>query len=127
LIIVRSPNQRLLTTVLAGWAAFAGLGFTLRQAIAAPGVTVVIDRSYCEPADWQKVADRYQAIYNQHQNKQVQIEAVVLFSDLGEETLTTPLEPSAVRQLKTYGRQASPERQQEIVQNIQDLELLSCH
>ncbi|MEY2977435.1 MAG: hypothetical protein ACO3NK_06540 [Prochlorotrichaceae cyanobacterium] len=122
---MRDPNQRLITTVLVGWAAFAGLGIVLRQAIAMPRVTVVIDRSYCEPQNWQKVVDRYQALYAQHQNKQLQIESVILLSDLGEETLKTPLDPSAVQQLKTYGRKDLA-RQEVLSNEVENMELLSC-
>ncbi|MFZ9738746.1 MAG: hypothetical protein ACO3EZ_12120 [Prochlorotrichaceae cyanobacterium] len=123
--MMRDPNRRLITTVLLGWAAFAGLGIILRQAIAMPRVTVVIDRSYCEPQKWQRVVDRYQALYAQHQKKQLQIEAVILFSDLGEETLETPLDPSAVQQLKTYGRK-DLEREQALSSTVENMELLSC-
>jgi len=127
------PNRRLLITVLAGWAGFISVGVILRQAIAIPPVTIVIDRSYCEPQSWQIVADRYQGLYEQHQKRQIQIESVILFSDLGEEILDTPLDPSAVEQLRTYGRQ-DPDKQQALQQRLEQalsnpsaqIELLSC-
>lgn len=113
-----NPNRRLLITILAGWASFAGLGLMLRQGLTVPEVTVIIDRSYCEPAQWQTVADRYQVLYEQHQKKQLEIGSVILFSDLGEETLVPPPEPKTVRQLKTYGRK-DPARQEQLQQQLQ--------
>lgn|GEM_PF-1064391 len=131
------PNRRLLITVLTGWAGFIALGFILRQGIGIPQVTIVIDRSYCEPQQWKTVADQYQVFYQQNQKRQIQIQSVILLSDLGEETLDTPLDPNAVQQLRTYGRK-DPTKQQALQQRLQQelqeplskgaaqIEFLSC-
>lgn len=134
---MENPNRRLFTTLLAGWAGFVVLGVILRQDLAVQQMIVVIDRSYCEPQPWQTVVDRYQVLYQQHQKKQIQIQSVILFSALGEETLTTPLDPTAVQTLKTYGRK-DPVKQQQLQARLRQqlqpiststsdpIEILSC-
>ncbi|RZM74378.1 hypothetical protein [Leptolyngbya iicbica] len=117
-------NQALIKIVGLGWAAFAIAAIAIRVVLAAPDVVLLVDRSYCEPSDWAVVADTYQDLYQQDQRGQINLESVILFSDLGEE-VSEPLSPEAFRNLNTYG-QLSPGRQNELTAQYPDARLLQC-
>ncbi|WP_204141458.1 hypothetical protein [Halomicronema sp. CCY15110] len=117
-------NKALIKIVGLGWAAFAIAAIAIRVVFAAPDVVLLVDRSYCEPTAWAVVADTYQELYQQDQRGHINLEAVILFSDLGEET-TEPLAPEAFRSLNTYG-QSSPERQTDLMAQYPDARLLQC-
>lgn len=117
-------NQALIKIIGLGWAALAIAAIAIRTVFAAPDVVLLIDRSYCEPAQWAAVADTYQSLYQQDQRGQINIETVILFSALGEET-TEPPAPDAFRDLQTYG-QPSPERQTALVAQYPNARLLQC-
>jgi len=117
-------NKALIKIVGLGWAAFAIAAIAIRVVLAAPDVVLLVDRSYCEPTAWAVVADTYQDLYQQDQRGQINLEAVILFSDLGEET-TEPPNPDAFRNLNTYG-QSSPERQSELMTQYPNARLLQC-
>ncbi|MEM6839396.1 MAG: hypothetical protein AAF609_21455 [Cyanobacteria bacterium P01_C01_bin.120] len=117
-------NKALIKIVGLGWAAFAIAAIAIRVVFAAPDVVLLIDRSYCEPAKWSTVADAYQTLYQQDSRGQINLDTVILFSDLGEET-TTPPTPEELRALKTYG-QASRDRQANLQAQYPNAQLLQC-
>ena len=118
-------NRILIRTVALGWIGFAIAGVVISQVFAAPTVTLLVDRSYCEASDWQTVATRYDELYRQDQQGRVDIERLVLFSDLGEELVEEPLTPEEFSALSTYGK-GSPERQEALQTEYGNAELLSC-
>ncbi|PZU92196.1 MAG: hypothetical protein DCF32_23690 [Leptolyngbya sp.] len=123
---MRNPNQRLMITLGLGWLAFAGLGLGLRQLLAGPAVTVIIDRSYCDPAQWQqRVSDRYASLYAQQEQRQLTIDQVIYVSDLGQEVAEAIPSPKDVQTLSTYGR-ANPTQMQQATQANPDATVLSC-
>ena len=117
-------NQALIKIVGLGWVAFLTATIAIRVVFAAPDVILLVDRSYCEPAEWAVVAETYQDLYQQDQRGQINLVSVILFSDLGEEA-SEPLTPEAFRNLNTYG-QSSPERQTELATQYPDARLLQC-
>jgi hypothetical protein len=122
---MRNPNQRLIRTLGLGWLTFAALGLGLRQILAGPAVTVVIDRSYCAPAQWQQVADRYADLYAQQQQQRLTIDQVIYVSDLGQEVAPTVPAPEEVTALSTYGR-PNPAQMEQAVQEHPDATVLVC-
>lgn len=100
-----APLNRAFLRILAlGWLGFAIATVTITQVFAVPDTVVLIDRSYCDVADWSTVATQYEQIYKQHQRQQIHLTTVVVVSDLGEESHEEPLTPEAVKTLRTYGR-----------------------
>lgn len=123
---MRNPNQRLLLTLGLGWLAFAGLGLGLRQLLAGPAVTVIIDRSYCAPAQWQeRVGDRYASLYAEQEQRQLTIDQVIYVSDLGQEVSEAIPSPEDVQALSTYGRPNLTQMQQATQENP-DATVLTC-
>lgn len=123
---MRNPNQRLLLTLGLGWLAFAGLGLGLRQFLAGPAVTVIIDRSYCAPTQWQeRVGDRYASLYAEQEQRQLTIDQVIYVSDLGQEVAAAIPSPEDVQTLSTYGRPNPTQMQQATTENP-DATVLSC-
>lgn len=123
---MRNPNQRLIRTLGLGWLAFAALGLGLRQLLASPKVTVVIDRSYCAPAQWQeRVGEPYADLYAQQQQRQLTIDQVIYVSDLGQEVADTVPDPGAVSTLSTYGR-PNPTQLQQATQDHPGATVLTC-
>ena len=123
---MRNPNQRLILTLGLGWLAFAGLGLGLRQLLAGPAVTVIIDRSYCAPAQWQeRVADQYASLYAQQEQRQLTIDQVIYISDLGQEVADAIPSPAEVQTLSTYGR-PNPTQIQQATQDNPAATVLSC-
>jgi hypothetical protein len=117
-------NKALLKIVGVGWAAFAIATLAIRTVFAVPDVVLLVDRSYCEPAKWNAVADEYAMLYQQDQRGQINLKSVILFSDLGEET-TTPPGPEAFRELKTYGK-SSGDRQAALEATYPNARVLRC-
>ncbi len=99
-----NPNRRLLQTLAVGWLAFLGAGVGLRQALSGPTVTIIIDRSYCDPARWEQITTDYGELYNQHQQRRLTIDQVIYVSDLGEEVAEELPSPEAIMTMSTYGR-----------------------
>jgi hypothetical protein len=118
-------NRSLVRIVGLGWLAFAIATITIRVVFAAPDVTLLIDRSYCEPAQWQLVVDQYADFYQQHQRGQINLETVILFSDLGEETADPLPSPTELQNLQTYGK-SSPDRQAALEAQFPNARLLQC-
>lgn len=117
-------NRSLLQIILLGWAAFAIASLAIRTVFAVPDIVLLVDRSYCDPARWRAVSDEYATIYQQDQRGQLNLESVILFSDLGEET-TEPLSPDEFRDLKTYGPSSS-DRQAALEAAHPNARLLQC-
>ncbi|MEO0852708.1 MAG: hypothetical protein AAFY15_04305 [Cyanobacteria bacterium J06648_11] len=118
-------NARLLKTLGLSWFVFALAGIAIAIFLPMPKLTVLIDRSYCEPARWHQVADAYEMLYEQHQQQALQIDRVVLFSDLGEDIRTELPSPLEIRDTRTYGRQAQ-QQQQTLQQKYPQAKLLRC-
>ncbi|MEM1310823.1 MAG: hypothetical protein AAGF98_15250 [Cyanobacteria bacterium P01_H01_bin.153] len=118
-------NGALIKIVGLGWIGFAIAAIAIRAVFAAPDIVLLVDRSYCEPTQWSTVADAYQTLYQQDQRGQINLDTVILFSDLGEET-TEPLTPEDFRDLKTYG-QASRDRQANLQEQYPNARLLQCN
>jgi hypothetical protein len=122
---MQTLNRDLIRIVAGGWIAFALMGLVFSRLLAAPSVVLLIDQSYCRPADWQQVTQRYETLYQQHQRQQLKIDQVILYSDLGQEAVDSLPTPEDVRSLKTYGR-PSPERQQTLLTEYPNAQVLSC-
>jgi hypothetical protein len=123
---MRNPNQKLIRILGLGWLAFLGLGLGLRQAFIAPSVTVILDRSYCAPAQWQAVAAAYADLYEQQAQQRLKISQVIYVSDLGQEVAVTVPTPEQVSALNTYGRFNEAQMSQAI-QDQPEAEVLSCY
>jgi len=107
-----NPNQRLLQILAVGWLAFLGAGFALRQTLGGPTVTIIIDRSYCEPNQWEQITSDYARLYEQHQQQRLTIDQVIYVSDLGEEIADAIPTPDEVENLSTFGRFNTEQLQQ---------------
>lgn len=123
---MRKPNQRLFIILSLGWLGFIGLGLGLRQWLSGPAVTVIIDRSYCAPDQWQAQADRYAALYDQQTQQRLTISQVIYVSDLGQEVADRVPSPEQVRALNTFGRFNADQMNQAITEQPK-AEVLSCH
>ncbi len=121
-----NPNQRLILTLGLGWLAFLALGLGLRQGFRSPGVTVIIDRSYCSAAQWQGVTQQYTDLYDQYQRQQITLEQVIYVSDLGQEAAPQIPTPEQVQALNTYGR-FNPSQLEAALQAEPQARVLSCH
>lgn len=123
---MRNPNQRLFRTLGLGWLTFAALGLGLRQILASPRVTVVIDRSYCAPAQWQRVSDRYADLYEQQQQRQITIDQVIYVNDFdGQQVADTIPDPAEVQALRLFG-QPNPAELQQAAADHPGATVLSC-
>lgn len=118
-------NRRLLQILAVGWLAFLGAGIGLRHALSGPTVTVIIDRSYCNPLQWQQVTDRYGELYDQHQQKRLTINQVIYVSDLGEEVVGEVPSPDQLQKMGTFGR-FNPGRLQQATAAHPNAEVLTC-
>lgn len=122
---MENPNRRLLQILMVGWLAFLGAGVGLRQALSGPRVTVVIDRSYCDPTRWQQITVDYGDLYQQHRQKRLTIDQVIYVSDLGQEVAETIPTPEALEALGTYGR-FNAEQLQQATEAYPDAEVFAC-
>jgi hypothetical protein len=118
-------HQALLKTLGFSGLAFLGAGLLIRQVFPMPGITVLIDHSYCPQGQWQQVSKTYDTLYRQHRRRQIQIQQVVLFNALGTERLSNPPAPVAIERWPTYG-QPSRDRQAAIAQDYPEAQLLRC-
>jgi hypothetical protein len=113
-------NRYLLKILGLGWLCFLLAGLAINQVYT--GQIILIDRSYCPSSQWQVVVQSYQQIYQQPGH----IQTVILFNDLGEETLTSAPTPETIQKLSTYGR-SSKVRQAKLEKHYPTAKLLSCH
>jgi hypothetical protein len=116
-------HQTLLKLLGWGWFCFvmAAMGFSVIWPL--PQHVVLIDRSYCAPAQWQQVSQAYAELYRQHQSHQIQLKTVVVFSHLGQEVYDRPL--PTIANLSTYGR-PDVSRQSQLQTTYRDAQLLTC-
>jgi hypothetical protein len=110
--LMQNPNQRLLQILAVGWLTFLGAGFALRQTLRGPTVTIIIDRSYCEPARWGQVTSDHARLYEQHEQQRLTIDQVIYVSDLGENITEAIPTPEEVENLSTFGRFNAEQLQQ---------------
>lgn len=118
-------NRHLLRTLGLSWLGFLIVGLVISWAFAVPKVVVLIDRSYCPPAQWQQVKQSYEQLYRQHQKQELRIQQVILFSDLGRDAFSPPPAPEVIRDVATYGR-SDPARAQEMRSAYPNAQLLAC-
>ncbi len=121
----KSLNRTLMTIIGTGWLVFWITGLIIVKVFAASEITLLIDRSYCPPAQWQKVVETYRDFYTQNQEKKIKITSVVLFSDLAEETLNPLPTPEEISRINTYGK-PNPNRQKEVQKKMSSGKILSC-
>ncbi|MEO1402912.1 MAG: hypothetical protein AAFV72_16915 [Cyanobacteria bacterium J06635_1] len=122
---MKRPTRRLLKTLGFSWLAFLITGLLIRGLWAAPPLTVLIDRSYCPTHQWQQVSQTYANLYRQHQRQQVRLQAVIVFSHLGQEKIDPPPTPTTVQTLTTYG-QFDKQRQTVLQKSYPNAKLLGC-
>jgi hypothetical protein len=118
-------NKQLFKTLGLSWLAFLIIGLLIGWLFAIPTITVLIDRSYCPPNQWQQVVQTYAQLYQQHQQHQLQLRSVILFSSLGEEPFSTLPEPAVLQQVSTYGR-PDLQRQVRLQKDHPQAHLLKC-
>lgn len=119
-------NTRLLNTLGFSWLAFLITGLLISWFFAIPTITVLIDRSYCPPAQWQQVSQTYTDLYHQHQQRQLHLKTVILFSHLGQEVFGSPPSPAAIQNVSTYGH-SDEQRQAQLQKAYPKTQLLGCH
>ncbi|MEM8614102.1 MAG: hypothetical protein AAGF93_18915 [Cyanobacteria bacterium P01_H01_bin.105] len=121
----QNPTKRLISTLGLGWLAFGGLGLGLRYALQVPEITVIIDQSYCPPAQWQTaVVQPYNALYEKSQANQHKIGQVVVVTDIEQTTLATIPAPDELGQ--PFGQTPSPETLTDLQQQFPDAVVLKC-
>ncbi len=114
-----------LTIVTGGWITLAIAAFLLKTLLAPSTLVLLVDRSYCPPETWAAIAQEYATLYRQDQQGQIVLTEVILFSDLGQETLLEPPSPDNFATLPTYGRPAR-DRQTALLAAHPNARLLSC-
>jgi hypothetical protein len=112
-------NRSLFTILAWGWGLFLVTGVAIAQIY--PGSILLVDKSYCSPEQWQRLAQTYAQKY---QNSQ--LHTVILFDDLSQEKFSPPPNPSVISQLSTYGR-SNLKRQSQLQKTYPKAQLLSCH
>ncbi len=122
---MNSLNTRLTLTLSMSWLGFLVTGLAINQVFAPAAIAILIDRSYCPPAQWQQVSQQYDALYQQHQRQDMQIQAVVLFSSLAKEVRSLPPTPTEIQSLATYGQPNLQQQQLEL--DYPNHKVLSCN
>ena len=121
---IQPLTQRLLMTLGLGWCAFAGLGMGLRG-LRAPAVTVIIDQSYCSPAQWQtSVIQPYRDLFQRSQSHQRQIAQVVVVTNMDQTALPQIPAPDELGQ--PFGQAPSADQLAEIQAQWPETVLLQC-
>jgi hypothetical protein len=129
---MKNLNKLLVRTLGLAGVGFVVCGLLIQLLFPGRVIAVLIDRSYCPESQWQQVVQQYDGLYKQHQLGAVDIQAVVLFSNLGEEVKTEVPRPKALETIHTYG-QTDPQRQQQVQKMLKqqlggkyDFSLLVC-
>jgi hypothetical protein len=117
--------MQLLKTLGFSWLVFLITGLLIGWFFAIPAITVLIDRSYCPAAEWQQVVQAYTELYQQHQQRRLQLQSVIMFSSLGEEKSLIPPKPEVLQQLPTYGR-SQRQRQLQLRKDYPQAKILQC-
>lgn len=118
-------NTQLFKILGLSWLVFLITGVIISWLFTIPSITVLINRSYCPSIEWQQVVQAYTKLYQQHQQHQLQLKSVILFSSLGDEKLSTPPEPQVLQNLPTYGLQ-QPQRHLQLRKDYPQAHLLQC-
>lgn len=105
-------NRKLFRTLGLSWIGFVVAGLMINLLFPLPVIAVLVDRSYCPPADWVQVVQQYEQLYRQHQQGHLKIQQVIVFSDLGEEVLSPVPASETIQTLSTYGRSSLDRRAQ---------------
>jgi hypothetical protein len=119
-------NTPLFKALGLSWLTFLITGLLISWLFAIPTLTVLIDRSYCPSNQWQQVSQTYTDLYYQHQRHQLRLQAVVLFSNLGQEVFSSPPQPETIQAISTYGH-PDLHRQAELQKTYPKTQLLGCH
>ena len=119
-------SGRLLSIAACSGCALLTVGTAITLLLPPPTATLLIDRSYCAPRQWQQVSQAYSRLYSQHQQKRSRLENVVFFSSLDQTAHAQPPHPSVVASLSTYGHPDS-QRQTELEKTYANATVLSCH
>lgn len=119
------PTRRLLQTLGLGWLAFAGVGWALQAAPPGRSVTVIINQSYCPPAQWQQqVVEPYRALHGQAESRQLTIDQVVVVTDIDHITLPTIPTPEDLG--NPFGQAPDPARIVALQQQVAEAVVLQC-
>ncbi|EFA73435.1 hypothetical protein CRD_00535 [Raphidiopsis brookii D9] len=122
----RLINIRLIGIVLIGWSGLLISGLVLTYVLVIPSMTLIIDRSYCPLDQWQtQVVIPYGDLYRKYEDKQLKIESITLFSDLGQESSEKIPTPQEIAKLNTYGKLSS-NRQKSLEKLSQTSKILGC-
>lgn len=120
-----NPTKRLISTLGLGWLAFGGLGLGLRYAVQVPEVIVIIDQSYCPPAQWETaVVQPYGALYKKSQTNQTKIAQVIVLTDIDQTTLTTIPTPDELG--NPFGQAPGAEKLTALQQQFKETVVLKC-
>ena len=122
----RLINIRLIGIVLIGWSGLLIFGLVLTYVLATPSITLIIDRSYCPLDQWQtQVVIPYADLYQKYEDKELKIESITLFSDLGQESSQKIPSPQEIAKLNTYGK-LSTNRQKSLEKLSPTAKILRC-
>lgn len=123
--IFNNSLNRDLSIFIAGSCTAFILTWLLFNRLVIPQVTIIIDRSYCQPQQWQEqVVKTYKGLYNQHPSR-LKIQRVVSFNDLGTESFAQIPPPDKIKTLVTFGKQNQQLRQQ-LQTKYNSSRILSC-
>lgn len=122
---MKSLNRKLFKILSTYGLSLGMAGMAIAFLFPPPRITVLIERSYCPPEQWQQLVQSYTDLYQKQQNRELQIKAVVLFSDLGQEVLASVPNPETLRSLNTYGR-SNPQKQHQLSATYPHAKILSC-
>ena len=122
----KSLNRSLISILGMGWLSFLIAGSIIIKVFAAPEIVLFIDRSFCPPEQWKNVVENYRDFYQKNQDKKLKITSVVLFSDLGDETLKMIPTPEEISRVSTYGK-LNNNRQNEIKKISGSGKILTCN
>ncbi len=123
--MTRSLSTTFWRLLLLGSLGYVGVAALIAGLFPRPTLTLLIDRGYCSPQQWQALGDRYAKLYRQQQWGQIRVAQTVLFSSLGEEIQNPPLSPQQFRDLRTYGHSPG-DRAKELQRRYRQSVLLRC-
>ncbi|MGB3513100.1 MAG: hypothetical protein WBA93_28575 [Microcoleaceae cyanobacterium] len=118
-------NRYFLKVLIVGSTGFLLGSLFIGQFFPIPEFAVLVERSFCSSEQWLGVSQTYAELYHQNQFKQVNLTPVILFSDLGEEVLESPLTPEEFNSLTTFGRSNS-KRLSLLKKNYPNAQILRC-
>jgi hypothetical protein len=116
---MKNLNKILWRTIGLSTLGFVTAGWLIHLLFPVPAIAILIDRSYCPATQWAQVVQQYDKLYQQQQRGNLQIQAVVLFSSLGQDINTVAPTPSALKTMSTYGPTIPLPQRQQIQQQIE--------